>query len=114
MQEIEQVPLFMTKAPEDGAEVSDALAALQALQFEDSTPDGVYYCVPLSMWADLLVCPSDLVILSSSDQRVCQLLQLHLGGALKGRWYRSSFSRLEIQIKCIALVSASYSALSVL
>ena len=42
MQEIESVPLFMTESPAEGAEVSDDLAALQALKFEDSTPEGMF------------------------------------------------------------------------
>ncbi|XP_065183128.1 tetratricopeptide repeat protein 4-like [Sycon ciliatum] len=38
--ELENIPLFMSGAPEEGSEMSDAIAALQALQFEDATPEG--------------------------------------------------------------------------
>ncbi|XP_031556308.1 tetratricopeptide repeat protein 4-like [Actinia tenebrosa] len=36
--EIEKIPFFMTKSPEDGEEVSAGVAALQALKYEDEDP----------------------------------------------------------------------------
>ncbi|EDO45141.1 predicted protein, partial [Nematostella vectensis] len=37
-EEIENIPLFMTKPPEEGKSISDSIAALQAIKYEDENP----------------------------------------------------------------------------